>query len=175
MLFRFIPTYIVPIVFIYILNFKINKLKITDYTIILIMIIFSIIYTHINYGFFNDFTDKTTLIVTFVLNIYLIYLIKHNYYQKRNIVLIFLIVISGIFMPFKMIASKYYVFSNEKLIKEHFYYTQLLKSNKSITLKNAMDIGYKIFKYPFIYQYLGMRDNNFNSIFKNCNKKNNKF
>lgn len=155
---KFIPNYILPFVFILILNVKCKLLTSKDFIIICWPIIFTFLFTQFDFGYLNDFEDKTTFITTIVLNIYILYLAKATFFYKPYRIVLLVIIVSGIFMPAKMLLSKYYAYKNLERIQFYHYNNQLLAKEKKISLTQSLNYGSELFNYPFIMQYLGKED-----------------
>ncbi len=161
MVYEFITVYSllygIPLFFIFLVNYKRSFIKPIEIKLIFSFLIVTIIYKQINYGYYHDFEGKTTFLIFFIFNVFILrlliqYFLSFKLVPKISIaILIFILT----FMPLKIVGFKIYVLNSKELRKKFYNNPDLLSQSENIAIKAVLKNVSEEKNYPFIIQYLG--------------------
>lgn len=160
LIFRFIILnlyYSINLLFIYFINKKINFINSIDKKIVILLIIFSELYFHISYGFYNDLWLKSYFLIFIFINILTLKAVQVIWIKATKftkIILVSSIVTFSFFSLSLLFFKSSAFFLKSPILKE--YNQILLKKNERISLEKALYNQSMKEKFPFILQYLGI-------------------
>lgn len=132
--------------------------------VLFILFCFYSLYNEIHYGFFNDFADKSTLLLPFFINVLLIkVLINWDLIKSHTIKYLFIsIVLLSMIMPLKISILQALSMNNINLGIANY---NLKKQNIS-SLDDALNETNTQSNYPFTKQYIGNKSAFFEIVLK---------
>lgn len=161
---RYSLTYGLNLLIIFFINWKIKFMKPIEVVLILGFLIINLTYKQINYGFYSDFQAKTSYLIDFILNIYLIkalilYFKNLNWITKSTVCFyLFFLTFVPLTLLYIKISSIYVTYRE--------WNPFLLSDKRNITLEEALQDCSMENEYPFIKQYLGKKNKSSSILFK---------
>ena len=147
----------IKVLVIFFIHWKMKFLKPLEIRLILSFLLIYIIFKQIHYGFFNDFDGKSTFLILFIMNVYLIraIILHFSSFNRMLRVVVCLFVFALSFMPLKCIYMKILAFYSPKYREQFDVNKYLITKGNAIQLENVLKETSEKYNYPFMVQYLG--------------------
>ncbi|MCC6721701.1 MAG: hypothetical protein IT243_05820 [Bacteroidia bacterium] len=148
--------YTINFLFIYFINKKANFITGFDRNLLILLLVFSELYFHINYGFYHDLWIKSFFLIFLFINILTakaVQIVWKKISILKKFILILTIVVFSFFPLSLFVYKSSAFFLYEPILKD--YNKTLLKTDKEIILEKALYNQSIKEQYPFIIQYLG--------------------